>query len=113
MTLSFKAGVSIRNIQPEILLALTIADQTFSELGFDTIVTSGTDGTHSVGSRHYTGHALDLRSKHLPDTITKLAIGDTIADRLEPLGDYSCFLEHLGGAQEHFHLQFKPKGAHR
>lgn len=33
------------------------------------IVTSGRDGDHSESSRHYTGDAVDIRTRHLDETV--------------------------------------------
>lgn len=109
MSSRFKQGVSIRGLGVEVFLAWVVAAEVFSEHEFDCIITSGLDGHHNRGSRHYIGHALDLRSKHIPTLAIKKKIESEVQDRLEPLGDFDFFLESVDTPNEHYHLQFKPK----
>lgn len=43
---------------------LVAADKIWKEHGKELVVTSGTDGEHSAGSKHYYGLALDFRTRY-------------------------------------------------
>jgi hypothetical protein len=107
--LSFKHGVRIRGISPELIVGWSVANQVFDKFGFDCMVTSCNDRHHSRGSRHYRGDAVDLRSKHVP-VEKKRQIEQEVQRRLAPLEDFDFFLEAAGTDNEHYHLQFRPKG---
>ena len=109
MGLYFKKGVNCRGISSELQLALQVANEVYFKHGYDCIVTSMNDGRHSRGSRHYIGHAVDLRTHHLdPDDRPKIATA--IAERLRPIEDFDVMHESIGTSNEHIHIQFKPKG---
>lgn len=60
-------GVDPAGIQPELLLALQIAEPIWRRFGAEELwVTSIRDGQHKTGSFHYVGKAVDLRVKNLP-----------------------------------------------
>lgn len=105
--LQIKPGVRVHGLKPEILLALQIATEIYQKHGFDCVLTSAIDGKHSRGSRHYTGSAIDLRTRHLPDP-------GTIADEIKTaLGaDYDVVLEGMGTPNQHIHIEFDPKDAY-
>ena len=64
-TISLKPGVKIDKLKPQMALALPIISSIYAKYGYDTIVTSGNDGTHSNLSLHYEGLALDFRTRHV------------------------------------------------
>jgi hypothetical protein len=70
-------------------------------------VTSGSDGTHSLKpySRHYTGEALDFRTKHLKTSAEKHELIVQVQKELGP--QFSVILEHEGRSNEHGHAQVK------
>ena len=61
-----KAGVSVRGIRPEIVLAFVIVQPIARSFGVDAVITSCTEGSHSEGSLHYTGQAIDVRTRGRP-----------------------------------------------
>lgn len=92
--MTLKTGVQIRNLSPQILLALFVADRL---LGGNLVVTSVSDSTHSAGSLHYVGLAADLR---LPADPPKF-----VADLKEALGgEFDVVLEG-----DHVHVEYQPK----
>lgn len=109
MGLRFKRGVSCRGITPELLLAIQVANECHFKMGYDCIITSLLDGQHSRGSRHYLGHAVDLRVRHIKD-IHRETIADEIRARLSPLGDFDVMYEDVDTDNAHIHIQYKPKG---
>ncbi len=81
-------------------LALLIAGSIFAEQQMDMWITSGDDGSHSAKSLHWLGCAVDLRTRHLPDTVItrivtllKLALSDA----------YDVVLEST-----HIHIEWDP-----
>lgn len=71
-----------------------------------TVITSGDDGTHKQNSKHYTGDALDFRSKHWGGDYDRFLA--PIRAALGP--DYDVVLESKGLDQEHLHIEYDPKG---
>lgn len=68
--------------------------------GRDAIVTFTTNGTHSAGSFHYEGNAIDLRTKDL----TTSQINEIVEDLVEKLGDeYDIVNEG-----DHIHIEYDP-----
>lgn len=71
------------------------------------VITSANDSRHMVGSKHYRGEALDVRSKNFPNREAKLHF---LADVLRRLGPgYEGLLEAEGTPNEHFHLEWDPR----
>ena len=96
-----KPGVRAAGLQPEILLAILEAREVYRALGAELVITSLLDGKHMKGSLHYSGLAVDLRTRHLGP-------GDrgTVTERLTvALGpEYDVVLEN-----DHIHVEFDPK----
>ena len=96
-----KRGVRVLGIRPELVLALVAAEPIFAKKGVELVVTSVIDGRHSVGSLHYTGAAIDLRSRDLTDKDKE----EVKVQLVHALGmDYDVLLE-----SNHFHIEFQPK----
>ncbi len=99
--LLLKPGVRITGLRPELVLALVAIERAFQEAGYECVVTSGIDSKHSTGSMHYSGSAVDLRTRHvpaqdLPNLVTRIR---------ECLGeDFDVVLE-----TDHLHAEFQPK----
>jgi len=99
MIVSIKPGVRVRGLSNEILLAIIIAESIYRETQGLMVITSLTDGKHSVGSLHYTGDAVDLR---LPSTVT---IDQVVLQLKSALGSsYDVILE-----TDHIHVEYDPK----
>lgn len=99
--ISLKPGVRITGLRNEALFATTVAQSIFVDEGYDMTITSGTDGSHSRGSKHYCGDAFDLRTRHLAS-----GMAAKIRDKLaEALGEeFDVILERT-----HIHVEFDPK----
>jgi len=88
---------------PEILAAMKIADEISQRLfGIEGVITSGFDGKHKKGSKHYTGEAFDWRISHYNKKDVQ-----TLYEALKSeLGsDYDVVL-HEGS---HIHIEYDPK----
>ncbi len=81
---------------------LTAADQLWHEAGEELVVTAGLDGTHSAGSLHYYGYAVDLRTRYFDRPTI-----DDIADEMRlALGHNYDVIVH----GSHMHVEYDPKG---
>jgi hypothetical protein len=71
----------------------------------DMVITSGSEGTHMVGSLHYKDRALDFRTKHLSPA-EKNTLVKAVKRRLGT--DYDVILENADGTNEHLHVEYDP-----
>ena len=67
-------------------VVLLYADDIWRLYGEELVVTSGMDGTHSPGSIHYYGYAVDLRTRYFKPKVSVEA-AEMLSQRLGP--DYS------------------------
>jgi len=99
--MKLKSGVIIEGLKPEILIGVIIANDTFSKLGHELVITAGLDGVHMKGSKHYIGQAVDIRSR------------DILPERL--LTVFAALKMNLGAnfdvvkEDTHIHVEFDPK----
>lgn len=89
-----KQGASIAGLHPCMRRALVIGDQVLKNFGVNFIITSGLDSTHSAGSLHYYGFAIDIRTRHMDDPST---VHKALKDQL---AGYDVVLE-----RNHIHIE--------
>ena len=94
---SIKKGARIRGIRTEILLAALIINGVLEEF----TITEGTGGKHGFRSLHFSGNAIDVRTRHLEES-NKRKVRDIIAARLNE--EFDVILE-----KTHIHVEFQPK----
>jgi len=96
-----KEGAKVNGLRPEILIAWDIAYNVYIKYGVDCILTEGTGGTHGIGSLHYVGLAIDLRTRDF-----KAGIAEEVKVELKSLlsSQYDVILE-----SDHFHVEYQPK----
>lgn len=70
-------------------------------MDLELVITSGTDGKHMEGSKHYTGDALDLRTRNLTKK-QQVQVMNALRKRLGP--DYDLVME-----SDHMHLEYDPE----
>lgn len=109
MSLRLKPGVRLANLQPQILLALQVAEGVYAEEGVDCWVTSVNDGSHGYGSLHFSGNAVDLRVHNLPDDETARRVATEIKERLAQGVEFDVVAEGLGTVNAHIHIEYQPK----
>lgn len=111
--LAFLPACRIR-LTPATRAMLTVLEEwSFRFPGGVVVITHGTDGKHSVNSKHYTGNALDVRAKTL-SLAAALDLKETLQEFLDShfrAGNipvpFTVLLEDPGGPNSHFHLQVK------
>lgn len=98
-----KDGVQIAGIQPQILVALMVAKEEYDKLNTELVLTSVLDGVHSANSKHYSGNAVDLRTRTLPDPRQN---GQALANQIgENLGrEFDVIFEG-----DHIHIEYDPR----
>jgi hypothetical protein len=79
-----------------------IVADVYEEYGHDTILTSGREGVHMPGSKHYSGNAGDYRIRHLEDSSMAAAIVEELRGCFTD--DYDVVLE-----ETHIHVEYDPK----
>jgi hypothetical protein len=90
-----------RGVTPKNLTIMAAVANAAEEVGVALTVTSGTDGKHMTGSKHYIGGALDVRTRGLIPA-DQLDVRNTIKRRLGK--DYDVVLE-----SDHIHVEYDPK----
>lgn len=107
--LEFKPGVSLRGLEPQMLVALAVVDDLFSRAGLPTVVTSANDSSHKDGSYHYLGRAFDFRTKHAAGMMR--GITAELKRKLGPLG-FDVVFEDEGGINEHLHVELDKRAGY-
>lgn len=76
------------------------------------VVTSGRDGQHMSGSRHYSGNALDFRGNNISIAQGR-QMATMVGRRLGP--DYDVVFETFphDPSRNHLHTEYDPKGKGR
>ena len=96
-----KPGVRLTGIRPEILFALIATERAYNQAGHELVVTSCVDSKHSRGSLHYSGAAVDLRTRDVPPDVMQAIV----AEVREALGaDFDVILE-----SDHLHIEYQAK----
>ena len=99
--LRLKKGVKMVDIKPQISLAATIATSVYDHFDADCVITSLTDGRHSKNSLHYSGNAMDLRTRN----VNKDELLPLVNTLRKALGEnYDTVLE-----KDHIHVEYDPK----
>jgi hypothetical protein len=101
--LRFKDGVSLSNMQPQVVVGLILAEQAFATVGAECVVTSVNDGAHTTESFHYSGLAADLRIKHVHPN-QRQAVVARLGDLLGP--EWDVLWEAKGTDNEHVHIEW-------
>lgn len=86
------------------VLAAWRAEEICTLLGVRCVITSANDSRHMPGSKHYSGRALDFRTKHIDRGAGPIQFRDMLTQALGP--QYTVILEDFAGENEHIHVQF-------
>jgi RHS repeat-associated protein len=104
-----KQGANLEKMSGYIEGIYTDIDKAFKESNLpEPVITSGNDGRHMEGSKHYTGEAIDLRGRNITDTQMK-----DIAEKLKKIlgPDYDVIPEFFPDdpLNDHIHIEYDPK----
>ncbi len=69
------------------------------------VITAGSNGTHAMQSKHYSGRAVDLRSRTFADEVAKARFAAALRRALGPA--YLVLYEDPAGPNQHFHVQVR------
>ena len=101
-----KKSVNLEGVGFEIGYALGVAEMVYFTNGARMVVTSARDGKHSAKSLHYSGRAVDIRTRNLlPETLNR--VFGALRKILEPAG-FDVVPE-----SDHIHIEFQPKAGER
>ena len=109
MIFQFKQGTEVEVLTSGLLLGLLgLAHIMETICGAKVLtITSVNDGVHKTGSLHYSGNAVDIRSKVFKHELVEEAVR---VFRASPDGPrYDLLLEASGTPNEHLHLEYDPK----
>jgi len=101
--MKLKKGVNPLRLQPEMVLALMVAENVWFDNGQELVVTSLNDSEHSRQSLHYSGNAADLRIRYFAPN-QHGSIEQQLRDALGNNPDYDIVLEAT-----HIHIEYQPK----
>lgn len=98
----FKDGVSVDGIKKETIAIIGFLNCLFEFIiGKPLVITSCTDGKHMKGSKHYSGYAIDIRTRHLlPREIDQVIS----CFKQWHAKEYDIVLE-----KDHIHVEYDPK----
>ncbi len=101
-----KKGVSVNGLHISMRQVLPVCGKLWREHGKECVVTAGNEGNpldrvHSIGSLHYYGRAVDLRTRYF-DKFTQKKVKAKLQDLLG--SDYDVVIERT-----HMHVEYDPK----
>jgi len=99
--IKIKTGAEVNGLRTEMLLAITVADTLYTKHNVDCVITEGTGGKHGIGSLHYVGLAVDLRTRDM-DVDTQVKVRQELQEALGR--QYDVLRE-----KDHMHIEFQPK----
>lgn len=101
--MKIKSGASLERVQWQMFHASLVVEEAMNDMGYECVITAGTDGKHMLNSLHYQGRAIDYRTRHIPAE-DAILLRDQIALRLGT--DYDVVYETQGPT--HFHVEYDP-----
>lgn len=105
--MKLKPGVRLKDLSPQMVLAIVVVNELYKKRGLECVVTSANDSKHSVKSLHYKGHALDFRTHYQALNGLEIALVNEIKECLG--SDFDVLLEGVATPNEHIHLEYDPK----
>jgi len=103
--LRLKGGVDLSEMSENMTSQFEKINEIFRKhSGKNGTITSGLDGKHMAGSKHYSGEAVDLRSYHLNDEQTK----NILKDLKNSLGNDYDVVDETKTKSPHIHIEYDP-----
>ena len=100
--MKLKKGVILAGLSKVMRPVLMYCEKLWAKHGQELVITAGLDGTHSAGSLHYYGEALDLRTRYF----TEEQIGEIVNDLYKYLGPKGYDVVHH---KSHIHIEYDKK----
>lgn len=97
--MKLKSTVNFQGITPEMLLGIIIINSVFEKFNYELVITSITDSIHSVNSLHYSGNAIDIRTRNLPPALDSL-----LYELKNSLGKNFDVVKEI----DHIHIEYQP-----
>ena len=98
LIMKIKKGVNVQGLHISMQKVMKVVELVYKKYGQESVITSGMDGTHSAGSFHYFGMALDYRTRFFENDFESVKVAQEIAGIL---GDnYTVIFE-----KTHIHIQ--------
>jgi hypothetical protein len=100
-----KEGV-ILSLSPEMAKALHLIETAHMrcDVGRGVFITSGREGDHMPGSLHYSGNAIDIRTRDL----TSWQVSCLIFELRQRLGKNFDVVDETSGGAPHIHIEYDP-----
>jgi len=98
--MKIKKSANIQGIDLRLRPALIAAEKVWYEYGHELVITSGLDSTHSAGSLHYYGLAIDCRTRYFQKNKHRLIARDL----KQLLADNFDVVLH----NDHIHIEYDP-----
>lgn len=95
-----KRGVVLAICAPMARMLVLLETTVHEITGEVVVITSAADGVHMMGSRHYTGEAIDIRSSNI-DAVMKTRLVQSLR---AVLGDHFDVVDEV----DHIHIEFDP-----
>ena len=98
--MKLKSGVTLAGLNIKMQPALIAAEAIWKEFGYELVVTSALNGTHSAGSLHYYGYAVDLRTRNFTPAVAidaANALRKKLGDKYDVINEGS-----------HIHVEYDP-----
>lgn len=96
-----KPGVSLLGLTPQSVVGMIVVASVYASHGADAVITSGSDGSHKLKSKHYIGNAFDVRTNGLAAEVISAIMNDLVA----ALPGFFVLFEG-----DHIHVQWDPDG---
>jgi len=101
--MKIKRGATIAGLDIRMRPVLIAADELWREHGEEVAITSGLDGTHSAGSLHYYGLAVDCRTRYFTNPgVTATELQHRL-DKKHGSGVYDVIYH-----KNHIHVEYDP-----
>ncbi len=99
--MKLKHNVKLQGLQPQIMMAVIVANDIYNQHDKELVITSVNDSKHGENSIHYKGNAIDLRTRYFGNQ-EKIEVYREIQSRLGY--DFDVVLEN-----DHIHVEYDPK----
>lgn len=96
--MEIKEGVIMNGLSIKMREPLMVANEVYANRGKTLVITSALDGTHMPSSYHYSGNAVDIRTRFFTYD-EALEVADEIRSKLS--NDYRVLFE-----SNHIHIQY-------